>query len=188
MNNSKENISVDTICNKELNILIPGESVPEGVIRSYPGSKMNLTPGNPADQVRIFSKFFAPLTAALYYENSNTPAKNTLKILMASIVNVSKNLNENSFSINYQFTYNSGGNYQLNFYIFFNEGSTSVTSVGSEVNSYVSFPFEITFTQDLLSPVNGTPIPLGSIKTVQVFMVDVDPETTRGTETAVQPG
>lgn len=182
MNTLEENNSVGAIYNKEIDIIVPGENVPEkNINRTYPGNAINFTPNKTGSQARIFSKFFPPLAAALYYEDSAFPANNKLKILMAAIVNGANELKETSFSINYQFTFNSYGNYQLNFYIYFNKSATAVVG-----NSYKSFPFEVTFTGSHVLPVDGTKIPLGSIKTIQVFMVDVDPETTRGTVTVVQ--
>ena len=190
MNTLEENISVGTIDNKELPIRIPGEILPERLIRSYTGSGLDFDPNTSR---KIFTNLFAPLTEALYFEDikidytdtTTTITNNSqLKILMAAVVRTSKKLTSGDFSFYYHFTYNSSGNYQLNFYITFDKSNKAV----SDVNSYASFPFEVTLTEGSIKSANGASVPLDSIKTVQVFLINEDPETTRGTETTVQPG
>lgn len=178
------------------NKLIPGVKIKENcsdvAIKPYKEDVLNF---DSESSKKIFSNLFAPLTEAIYFEDVTTVTTSTnlekktvvtnkskLKVLLAPVVGTSKGLTHDKFSFYYHFSYSSRGDYQLNFYITFDEASKAI----SEVNSYTSFPFEISLSEDVVKSANGISVPLKSIKSVQAFLIDVDPETTRGTETTVQ--
>ena len=50
------------------------------------------------------------------------------------------------------------------------------------------YQFSVVFSTDTIPDRNGNKYPLGSIKTVEVFVINEDPKTSRGTTTTVQPG
>ena len=183
---------------RKSNKLIPGVKIEENcssiTIKPFKKDVLNF---DSESSKKIFSNLFAPLTEAIYFEDITTVTTSTnlekktvvtnkskLKVLLAPVVGTSRGLTHSEFSFYYHFSYSSGGDYQLNFYITFDEAS----KVTSEVNSYTSFPFEISLSENTVKSANGTSVPLKSIKSIQAFLIDVDPETTRGTETTVQSG
>ncbi|WP_299675559.1 hypothetical protein [uncultured Tenacibaculum sp.] len=87
----------------------------------------------------------------------------------------------NNFEVFYNFGLDFSGDYQMNIYITF----THAEELASEYNYY---PFEVNFNQGAVCCAAGNPVPLEKIKMVRTYLINRDPETSRGTETAVQSG
>ncbi|MBC8754640.1 hypothetical protein H2O64_08135 [Kordia sp. YSTF-M3] len=87
----------------------------------------------------------------------------------------SKALHEmEDFQMNYQLTLNDYGLPQLNIYVLYSE-------TNSEENPYWDNSFQITFDRNITPEIN-----LEELTTIQVFLQDEDPRTSRGTVTTVK--
>lgn len=104
-----------------------------------------------------------------------------IKILAVCFVNKSYELEYKDFTCYYGFSYDRRGGYLINLYITFDKQEKKAVNY-----KYYSFEFE--FEKGAIRCADGFEVPMEKIKTVQLFLINKDPETSRGTETTVQSG
>lgn len=104
-----------------------------------------------------------------------------LKVYAVCFINKEYELTYNEFTFYYDFSLNNSGEHQLNIFITFNEEERKTTD-------YKYYSFEFDFEKGAVHCANGSEVPMEKIKTVQFFLINTDPETSRGTETTVQSG
>jgi len=104
-----------------------------------------------------------------------------IKVLAVCFINKDYKLEYNDFTFYYDFSFNSIGDYLLNLFITFNKHEMKAIEY-----KYYSFEFE--FEKGAIHCADGCEVPMEKIKTVQLFLINEDPETSRGTETTVQSG
>jgi hypothetical protein len=98
-----------------------------------------------------------------------------LKVGLLLTAKTSKSLHETEgFQMNYQLTLNDYGLPQLNIYVLYSE-------TNSEEMPYWDNSFQINFDSNITPEIN-----LGELTTIQVFLQDEDPRTSRGTVTTVK--
>lgn len=88
------------------------------------------------------------------------------------------------FRINYQVTLNLKGNYDLTVYVCYHKKISNLGDFNKGLdNIYIRIPFY----RDQIFPLECD-IGLVNIDTIAVFLINTDPETSRGTVTTVQSG
>lgn len=124
----------------------------------------------------IFTKIIQPTVLAC--KSSGGQDESTkMTVLIAAFINTEKVLQNSDFSFYYDFSLSMLGEPQLNIYITFNDEIQ-----GEEYNCY---SFELGFESD---PKILSQWQLDGVGTIQVFLYDKDPKTSRGTVTTVQSG
>ncbi|WP_075344417.1 hypothetical protein [Tenacibaculum agarivorans] len=127
-----------------------------------------------------YPKLLPPTIVANLISNDNEVTG--IRITGVILVDNNYDLTTDDFGFCWNFTYGSTGGYQLNLYAAFE--AEAPKSLPSE---YDMFGFEVNFKNEAIKSGIFT-LPLEKIKTVEAFVVDADPETSRGTVTTVKSG
>lgn len=160
-------------------MLLPGKLIGENgttgeiTIKVINENLISLPGGN-------YPKLLPPVTVANFLTNEFGIAKGIRETGLI-FVDKSYNLNVDDFTFYLNFTYGAAGGYQLNVYIAFEKETKGIPE------EYNTFGFEVNFEGDTITCDGGNAIALSEIKTIETFVLDVDPETSRGTVTTVQP-
>jgi hypothetical protein len=133
--------------------------------------------------------FLPPLLQAQYSKDNNT-----LEVTAVAIISKEYKIKVLDFHLNYNYSFNEQGEPQLNIYIYFTKHITE-----TEIEyGYDYCTFKITLDKEGIGSSNqhedpievkDTMVPQDDIQTVQAYVVNTDPRTSRGTVTTVQnPG
>ncbi len=98
-----------------------------------------------------------------------------------AFVNSDYGVEKEQFEFYYNFTYKSSGDYQLNIYM------TFIHSDKNNKKGFIAYPFLMEFYKGAIECSEKEPVPLEKIQTVELFVVNRNPETSRGTVTTVKP-
>ena len=109
--------------------------------------------------------------------NKSIGTNTQIVVIATAFINTSTSLNSNNFVVNYDFSLNVNGIPQLNIYISFDKNI--------EGEDYDYYAFEIGLDSDSMFT---DQMQLNGVETVQVYLYDTDPKTSRGTVTTVQSG
>ncbi|WP_046757082.1 hypothetical protein [Kordia jejudonensis] len=140
--------------------------------------KLNLN--LPTNDVNLELSTLVPATCFAFHHDTTH-----LKVKSFCFVRRNREVEETSFELTYQVTFNPLGSYQLNIYIQFTPNSTP-TDLDS--NMYNCFEFDIVFPSDSIK-LDDKSLDLIDFDSVEVFLIRTNPKTSRGTVTTVQrPG
>lgn len=128
--------------------------------------------GNVTFQERKSVEILSPYVEAYYNANANTLTVNAVVYVNSTTINENGKLKYCIFQNTY---IDLDGHAQLQFFI--------VYDMPEELSGDLSI-YEIIFEADKDIFIGG----LSNIKTIQTFLWDIDPDTSRGTETTVQQG
>ncbi|EDP96243.1 hypothetical protein U8527_09035 [Kordia algicida OT-1] len=120
-----------------------------------------------------------PITDAyILQDNENV---DYLYIRTVVLLNAGLGITNNDFIIKYNLSLYVTNNYQINIYVIFNQDDKA------SANNCLYYPIEIYFGQKSIF-IDQTPpaLDINSIGAINVFLVDTDPKTSRGTMTTVQ--
>lgn len=98
-----------------------------------------------------------------------------------AFVNSDYGVKKDQFEFYYNFTYKSSGEYQLNIYM------TFIHSDKNNEQGFRYYPFLMEFCDGAIKSGDGETVPIDKIKTVELFVINRNPETSRGTVTTVKP-
>ncbi len=98
-----------------------------------------------------------------------------------AFVNSDYEVQKEQFEFYYNFTYKSSGDYQLNIYM------TFIHSDKNNEKGFIAYPFLMEFYEGAVKCSEKETVPIDKIKTVELFVINRNPETSRGTVTTVQP-
>ena len=104
-----------------------------------------------------------------------------LYITTVVLISEALNITQNEFIIKYNLSLYSKNTYQLNVYVIFNKKDLA------DSDEYLYYPIEIYFGQKSIF-IDQTPpaVNVRDIGAINIFLVDTDPKTSRGTMTTVQ--
>ncbi|TCI84442.1 hypothetical protein [Tenacibaculum sp. M341] len=98
-----------------------------------------------------------------------------------AFVNSDYGVKKDQFEFYYNFTYKSSGEYQLNIYM------TFIHSDKNNEQGFRYYPFLMEFYEGAVKCSEEEVVSLEKIKTVELFVVNRNPEASRGTVTTVKP-
>ncbi|MBC8754655.1 hypothetical protein H2O64_08210 [Kordia sp. YSTF-M3] len=122
-----------------------------------------------------FESLTPPTSHAFLLKN---PYKH-IRICAVVFLGRSKNVKNKDFTLKYNVCLNCIGKYQLNIYIIFNTPEKSGVK-------YDFYSFDIRFLKKSIKLQELNNLPLSQVNTVEVFIINKDPKTSRGTVTTVQ--
>ncbi|MBC8754656.1 hypothetical protein H2O64_08215 [Kordia sp. YSTF-M3] len=115
------------------------------------------------------------------YITINDDVAESIQIQSILFIDIDFNIKIEDLNLNYSVHFNNSGQEQLNIHIYFSKDPNLLQVQGE----YFFYPLNI-FLKRLTPEESPHSIPLENIKTVQVFLINVDPRTSRGTITTVQ--
>jgi len=128
---------------------------------------------------KINSTDLIPPIAQAFYDN--TSPSNPLNLYIVAFIGTKYNLHlHSSFKYYFNLSLNYDCTYKLTVYVAFDE-------LDKKNDDYKFYSYKIKFMPSSLKSANGTVITFDKVGSVEVFLVNVDPETSRGTVTTVQP-
>ncbi|WP_299125803.1 hypothetical protein [uncultured Tenacibaculum sp.] len=142
----------------------------------------------------ISSEVTIKTSGSIYFENkskqplpsiveSTRNLNGSINVKALIFVNSSTPLSASAIKISQLFSVSNFGNYKLQFFIHSTvEGMLDINKQKTS-NEYQAYTIEFTTNEETNFPEGLT---LYDIKVVQTFVWDIDPRTSRGTETAVQ--
>ena len=130
-----------------------------------------------------YPDLLAPTVIANYKKGDNEIDVHCIAIINKEYeLELTKNLN---FDFYYNFTLDSSGGYQLNVYMAFHfPRRLNIEHETTEV--YQSHTFNLKIKKGALMCSESKKIPLNVIKTIELFVINRNPETSRGTVTTVK--
>ncbi|CAM1340273.1 hypothetical protein [Tenacibaculum amylolyticum] len=166
----------------------PTDPCYEGIIFP-PGNTLLAANGNPMEVpiqktggFTFKNQYKKPLPSLLEVEYNED--NDSIKVCILFFVNSSFPLEEHHLVVNQLFTISNYGHYKLQFFLHTNsEGVCKAIKGESTDGEYIAYTTEFTTTSTVGFPDN---IELRCIKVAQSFIWDIDPETSRGTETVVK--
>ena len=160
---------------------IPGKSILENHRITFKLGEVDRIP-----QIKINHKnsdsLLPTVVKAYFNKDVENPNDQSLSVFGVAFINEKfGRLRERDFEVFYNFGLDFSGDYQMNIYITF----THTEELASEYNYY---PFEVNFNEGAVCCAAGNPVPLEKITMVRTYLINRDPETSRGTVTSVQSG
>jgi len=193
-------------------IPIPGISIPDAstgsnhlitksvnsVFNTFDGNQEVPSSGFKPDLSALNGNQLSPALAANlgFVKNTSIRAINIQTLILSQEADTStNNVNSLDWEVTYQITLDSqggkaqsdvkGGNSLAKLYkiILYFTYTKQVDPLSTDFNLYNA---KVVFSTDNIVDHNGNSYPIDSIKSVEAFVINQDPETSRGTETTVQ--
>lgn len=136
---------------------------------------------NPAGKITFENNFNQPLPSLV--EATFNKKDNINSINVKALILINSTFKLNSVNVNQLFSISNFGNCKLQFFIYTSKETAKELAKKREYCNYEAYTIE--FSTNLETPLPEG-ISLKDIKTVQTFVWDIDPKTSRGTETTVQ--
>ncbi|MEM6717696.1 MAG: hypothetical protein AAF611_00130 [Bacteroidota bacterium] len=172
----KHKLKIDILIEKLYPLSVPGVRITKKTTKNIyytiapyikPSNKLGLS-NHPTDNL------LAPVTFANYN------AKNErLTISIILFIDTGYAVRQDEVSFNYNNTINGVGEVQFNVYAYFNRPGPILITGNYNIYSYTIF---VNNSQNFFPNINTE-----GNKTVQVSLINVDPRTSRGTKTTIQP-
>lgn len=136
---------------------------------------------NPAGKITFENNFNQPLPSLI--EATFNKKENINSINVKALVLVNSTFKLTTVNVNQLFSISNFGNCKLQFFIYTSKEIAMELAKKREVCNYEAYTIEFSTNHETSLPQG---ISLEDIKIVQTFVWDIDPKTSRGTETTVQ--